>query len=320
MNRTGRLLELLALFHTGKTFSVADLADTLSVSKRTMLRDLHFLSEAGAPLQASPGPGGGYRLIRSHSLAPLALTTEEAVALILSYEALLSYTDKPFAKENLSVIAKLLASLSTDTLEKVEQLRQKLRVTNPSRRVDTPFLRPLLDAALSRQAVEVEYDSLNRKSTRIIQPDYLYAFDGYWYCKCFCFLRQCTVKLRVDRIQAMTIVDAPAPALDLPVAQPEEPELLPLRIRLTRKGCKLAESHHQFGNRISLLADGSALITDTVAPSELDWVARFVLGLGREATVESPAALIVSLRREMDAVIAFYPDTVQAQAEHNKKW
>ncbi|MGG1252001.1 HTH domain-containing protein [Brevibacillus agri] len=72
MNRTGRLLELLALFHTGKTFSVADLADTLSVSKRTMLRDLHFLSEAGAPLQASPGPGGGYRLIRSHSLAPLA--------------------------------------------------------------------------------------------------------------------------------------------------------------------------------------------------------------------------------------------------------
>ncbi|MGG1252003.1 hypothetical protein ABE205_06925 [Brevibacillus agri] len=68
------------------------------------------------------------------------------------------------------------------------------------------------------------------------------------------------------------------------------------------------------------MADGSALITDTVASSELDWVARFVLGLGREATVEAPAALIVSLRREMDAVIAFYPDTVQAQAEHSKKW
>ncbi|MFF0827782.1 helix-turn-helix transcriptional regulator [Brevibacillus sp. NPDC003359] len=307
MNRTGRLLELLALFHTGKTFTVGDLADTLSVSKRTMLRDLHLLSEAGAPLQASPGPGGGYRLIRSHQLTPLALTTEEAVALILSYEALLSYTDKPFEKETLSVIAKLLASLPTDALTRVEQLRKKLRVTNPSRSVEAPFLRPLLDAALSQQAVEIAYDSLNRRSTRIIQPDYLYAFDGYWYCKCFCFLRRCTVKLRVDRIQAMSIVEAPSVNLDPHVSQNEEPELLPLRIRLTRKGCKLAESHHQFGNQMTLLADGSGFITDTVAPSGIDWVARFVLGLGKEATVEEPAELIGWLHKELHALCHFYP-------------
>lgn len=307
MNRTGRLLELLALFHTGKTFTVGDLAHTLSVSKRTMLRDLHLLSEAGAPLQASPGPGGGYRLIRSHQLAPLALTTEEAVALILSYEALLSYTDKPFAKETLSVIAKLLASLPTDALTRVEQLRKKLRVTNPSRSVEAPFLRPLLDAALSQQAVEITYDSLNRLSTRTIQPDYLYAFDGYWYCKCFCFLRQCTIKLRVDRIQAMTIVDVPSVVPDPHVSQHEEPEPLPLRIRLTRKGCKLAESHHQFGNQITLRADGSGSITDTLVPSDIDWVARFVLGLGREATVEEPAELIDWLHEELHALCHFYP-------------
>ncbi|MFF2530588.1 helix-turn-helix transcriptional regulator [Brevibacillus sp. NPDC058079] len=307
MNRTGRLLELLALFHTGKTFTVGDLANTLSVSKRTMLRDLHLLSEAGAPLQASPGPGGGYRLIRSHQLAPLALTTEEAVALILSYEALLAYTDKPFAKETLSVIAKLLASLPTDALTRVEQLRKKLRVTNPSRSVEAPFLRPLLDAALSQQAVEIAYDSLNRRSTRIIQPDYLYAFDGYWYCKCFCFLRQCTIKLRVDRIQTMTIVDAPSVVLDPHVSQNDEREQLPLEIRLTRKGCKLAESHHQFGNQITLLADGSGFITDTVTPSEIDWVAGFVLSLGREATVEEPAELIDWLHKELHDLCHFYP-------------
>ncbi|MFS0921488.1 helix-turn-helix transcriptional regulator [Brevibacillus sp. 179-C 1.1 NHS] len=312
MNRTGRLLELLALLHTGKTFTVGELADTLAVSKRTMLRDLHLLSESGAPLQASPGPGGGYRLIRSHQLAPLALTTEEAIALILSYGALLSYTDKPFEHENLSVIAKLLASLPTDALARVDALRKKIRVTNPSRSVETPFLRPLLEAALSQQAVEIAYDSLTRKSTRIIWPDYLYAFDGYWYCKCFCFLRQCIVKLRVDRIQAMTIVESPSAILDPNTEQDEELELLPLRIHLTRKGCKLAESHHQFGNQITLQPDGSGLITDTLAPSELDWVARFVLGLGREATVDEPAQLIVYLRKEIDALFHVYPVSVRS--------
>lgn len=67
-------------------------------SSKCKSQTVSMLSEAGAPLQA-----------------PLALTTEEAVALILSYEALLSFTDKPFAKETLSVIAKLLASIPTES-------------------------------------------------------------------------------------------------------------------------------------------------------------------------------------------------------------
>lgn len=306
MNRTGRLLELLALLHTGKNFTVAELADALSVSNRTMLRDLHLLSESGAPLQAIPGPGGGYRMIRSHQLAPLALTTEEAVALILSYESLFSYSDKPFEKESLSVVAKLLAILPTDALEQVAALRKTIRVTNPSRSVRTPFLRPLLDAALAKKHVEIEYDSLSRKSTRIIQPAYLYAFDGYWYCKCFCYLRQCQVAMRVDRIQSMTLVDSPPAVLD-PIAKEEsEQELLAMRIRLTRTGCKLAESHHQFGNLITLQEDGTGMIIDTLRQSELQWVVRFVLSLGQEAIVEEPVALIDLLQKEMAALFHLY--------------
>ena len=68
-----------------------------------MLRDLHTLSEMGVPLAATPGPYGGYSLIARRRLFPLSLNLDEAIGIILSYEALLQYTQSPFAEGSLVV-------------------------------------------------------------------------------------------------------------------------------------------------------------------------------------------------------------------------
>lgn len=302
MKRTSRLIELLSLLNTKKNFTVKELAKAFSVSERTMLRDLHVLSESGVPLSASPGPGGGYRLHKPHQLTSLPLTREEAVALLISYESLLDYANKPFQNETLSVVAKLLANLPKEDLEKVEQLRKKVRVTNPQRNVDTPYLRPLLDAVLAEQSVQIEYDSMQRISTRIIHPQYLYAFDGYWYCRCYCFLRQSEVSLRVDRIRQFAIVDSPIPECqESKTLDAEQPSLL-LRIRLTRKGCKLADRHHQLSNRITHFPDGTGLLETSILTTDIDYIVHFVLGLGQEALVEHPPAVLDRLQCEITAL------------------
>lgn len=299
MKRTGRLIELLSLLNTKKSFTVKELAIAFSVSERTMLRDLHVLSEAGVPLSAIPGPGGGYRLHKPHQLTSLPLTSEEAVALLISYQSFYDYANKPFENETLSVMAKLHAILPPEDLQKIEDLRKKVRVTNPTRNTDTPFLRPLLDAALAEQSVQIEYDSLQRISTRIIHPHYLYAFDGYWYCRCFCFLRQSEISLRVDRIRKFTTVDGYLPKSHNTGAVDQELPALPLRIRLTNKGCKLADGHHQLSNLITPLPDGSGLLETTILTTEIDWIVRFVLGLGQEALVEHPTEVIDKLQCEL---------------------
>jgi predicted DNA-binding transcriptional regulator YafY len=302
LKRTGRLIELLSLLNTQKSFTVKELAQYFSVSRRTMLRDLHLLSESGVPLQASPGPGGGYSLIRNHQLPPLSLTMEEAVALIISYESILHYAEKLFEKETLSVIAKLMAIIPPETMQKVEQMRQKVRINNPRRVTEPLFLRPLLDAALARQCVEIEYDSLQRRSRRVIQPDYLYAFHGYWYCRCYCFLRERSVSLRVDRIKAFTIVeDHPRHEIE-EVDNNEESACLPLRIQLTSKGCKLADYHHEMSNLIRYQEDGSGVIDTFISSTDIEWITRFVLGLGKEAIVEQPDEVIACLQAELSSL------------------
>lgn len=299
MKRTGRLIELLSLLNTKKSFTVKELAIAFSVSERTMLRDLHVLSESGVPLSAIPGPGGGYRLHKPHLLTSLPLTSEEAVALLISYESFYDYANKPFENETLSVMTKLCAILPSEDLQKMEALRKKVRVTNPKRTVDTPFLRPLLDAALAEQSVQIEYDSLQRISTRIIHPHYLYAFDGYWYCRCYCFLRLGEVSLRVDRIRQFTTVEGYIPESQDAGTVNQELPTLPLRIRLTKKGCKLADGHHQLSNLITPLPDGSGLLETTILYTEIDWIVRFVLGLGQEALVEHPPEVIDKLQCEL---------------------
>jgi predicted DNA-binding transcriptional regulator YafY len=96
-----RLVELMLRLQTLQHFTVQELADEFHLSRRTMLRDLQALSMMGVPLAATPGPHGGYFLVQQQRLLPLSLTEDEAIGIVLSYEALLNYADSPFAVQNL---------------------------------------------------------------------------------------------------------------------------------------------------------------------------------------------------------------------------
>ena len=94
MSRAARLVELLTRVRTKPRFTAGELADEFGVSRRTMLRDLAALSEMGVPLRSTPGPGGGYSLPRGGRWLSLSLTVDEALALVVSYEALLRHSDQ----------------------------------------------------------------------------------------------------------------------------------------------------------------------------------------------------------------------------------
>ncbi len=59
------------------------IAERFEVSVRTIERDLTALLEAGVPIYATPGPGGGYALDPAHTLPPVNFTADEAAALAM---------------------------------------------------------------------------------------------------------------------------------------------------------------------------------------------------------------------------------------------
>ncbi len=96
MNRTDRLHalgeELRRAGPRGRT--AARLAGWLEVSTRTIKRDVAALQQAGLPVWAQAGPGGGYVLDEAATLPPVNLTSAQAVALAV---ALAAQADAPYA-------------------------------------------------------------------------------------------------------------------------------------------------------------------------------------------------------------------------------
>jgi proteasome accessory factor B len=81
-NRTSRIIQLLTVLQTRHQCTSADLATALDTSKRTIFRDIKSLQEAGVKYHFNQR-SGRYTADSDFMLPPLALTTEEAFALLL---------------------------------------------------------------------------------------------------------------------------------------------------------------------------------------------------------------------------------------------
>lgn len=311
MARAARLLELLIRLRASPRVTAQELAERFEVSRRTMLRDLRALADLGVPLVAVPGPGGGYMLARDQRLAPLALTVDEALGVLLSYEAFLRYAQSPFAAENLSAVTKLRASLPPDVARDLERIRDHVAIIARPRGEPAPLLGDLLQASLDGAHLRIVYDSRSGVSERVIFPFGLFAADGRWYCACHDDKRGRNISLRADRVVSIVRVegrDRPPhvpPVEWLDVVERDDGQGLPLLVTLTARGVKNSDPHAQFGQ---LRADerGGGTIEGRIPQSEIDWYATQLLALGADAIVESPPELIAAIDQHIRAIAALY--------------
>jgi len=81
--RGARLLQTLLLLQNRGRLTSAELAQELEVSRRTVLRDLDAMTEAGLPIIVFQGSGGGIELGFDYRSQLTALTTDEAEALAI---------------------------------------------------------------------------------------------------------------------------------------------------------------------------------------------------------------------------------------------
>jgi predicted DNA-binding transcriptional regulator YafY len=84
LETSARLLRLLSLLQSRRDWRGTELADRLGVGLRTVRRDIDRLRDLGYPVEATPGPAGGYWLGVGAALPPLLLDDEEAVAVAIS--------------------------------------------------------------------------------------------------------------------------------------------------------------------------------------------------------------------------------------------
>jgi predicted DNA-binding transcriptional regulator YafY len=316
VSRTARLLELLVRVQTKPRFTAAELAEEFGVSRRTMLRDLAALSEMGIPLRSTPGPGGGYSLPRGGRRLSPSLSVDEALALIISYEALMRYPVSPFSSQGLSAVTKLRAALPPDVVGELDRLRRHVAVVEPVREYEAPLLGELLKAALDEEHLKVTYDSIRSGvSERVVYPFGLYASQGFWYCACFDHKRRANVSLRVDRFLSAERVKGferpPRVPLDgwTRALRSGGGERLRLRVHVSERGTKSFELVSLLGRIKTDSQSGgqhSGIVEADIPRSEVDFYASRLLSVGADVRVESPPELVEALRNKALEVARLY--------------
>ena len=223
MNRTERLYALVDELRARAPRKVraAELAARFEVSIRTIERDLLALQEAGVPIWAQPGPGGGYGLNAETTLPPLNLTPAEAAALAT---ALAATPGMPFGEAGRSALTKLAGVMASEPRDAAAKLVRSVRVMGDHQIPASPVVEVLQRSLLDAVAVELDYrDAQGHSSHRVVEPVGFFRTQHGWYLAAWCRLRQASRAFRLDRITQATATSEPVPLRSLDTVLAELP-------------------------------------------------------------------------------------------------
>lgn len=166
--RASRLLQLLLLLQNRGRLTSAQLAAELEVNRRTVLRDLDALTEAGLPVVVHRGAKGGVELGFNYRtrLTGLAADEAEALGIILSREVP-ALTDLGLEAAGQRARAKLLESLPDGVRETALRARSQFRF--PPRRARQPDERVLALAKAVRASKKVRLRATSARP-RLVHP------------------------------------------------------------------------------------------------------------------------------------------------------
>ena len=204
--RTLRLFALLDHLR-GRTepVSAETLAQELSVSVRTIYRDMATLQTMGAPIRGEAGIG--YQLEKGYFLPPLHFDPDELDALMLGTRLIATRGDDDLAAAARRVSAKVSAAIGHDKGENYSQLPLRAVARQSPENDKAAEHLTLLRIALRDKAVlEITYcDLQDKRSQRIVRPLGLTMFDAVWLLTVWCEDRSDFRNLRVDRIEVIQL-------------------------------------------------------------------------------------------------------------------
>ena len=309
-DRLPRLLALLPYLLAHPGVRVAEAADDFGVPEAQLRRDLQLLWMCGLP---GHGPGDlidlsfeGDTVSVGHDAGlarPLRLTTDEALALVV---ALRTLADQPRLTDR-GAVERALAKVEAAAGGAVEAASAVAVAVEPTDRV-LAQLRGALDQG---RAVHLTYYVAARDETteRDVDPVRLRWADGRWYLEAWCRSVGAMRFFRIDRVDAVEILDEPSapPADAVPrdltegIYQPA-PEHPLVTLRLDQPGRWVADYYPC--ETASPLADGRLEVT--LRAADPAWMRRLVLGLGSAAEVVGPPWLVEQVRAEAAEALAAY--------------
>ena len=200
------------------TATVAQLADEVGASRRTVLRDVGALRDQGFVIHSESGRGGGVHLDPNSVQTTARLSVTEVFALLVSVVAMRAARTLPFSDLADARLAKIEKALPPDKVADLRAVLDCLHVGELSLEQDVgslgsidPTLLPAFETAfLRRQRLCFRYtDAKGRASNREVEPQAMLVLPPLWYLVAWDPDRSDFRHFRMDRIGLPEIVEGP---------------------------------------------------------------------------------------------------------------
>ncbi|MEQ8785537.1 MAG: WYL domain-containing protein [Pirellulaceae bacterium] len=322
------LLKLLAATTQGR--AVRELADEMSVSEKTIRRDLAVLTDAGFPIEDKTGEFGrkAWRIAPSWSPSQMAFTFDEALALYLGRQFLEPLAGTLFWQSAQRAMNKIRATLTPSALRYVDRAAEVLYHTafgasDYSRKAD--LIDALMVAIEDRHAVFLTYRS-QRATEPVTYDAYPYGLTyhrGSLYLVGRAPQHDEIRHWKVDRIEVVE------PA-ELQFSRPSGFNLrrhfadsfgiwdgrgrIAVRIRFSADVARyVEESTWHASQKLQRQHDGTLIATFRL--SAIEEIKSWILSFGRHADVLGPPELREEIATELQTLLMRYTSTLEPQLD-----
>jgi len=206
-SRLFAIAEALRARRTGVT--AAELAQRFNVTLRTIYRDLEALQDAGMPIRADRGRGGGYALDKNYQLPPINFTAREAALLVALTRFVLEQRIIPFPKAIERAADKVRSALSTSAQRELLTLVGQLQFVGVPALPVPPAVRDAIETAWfeSRPLRIVYAKSQWQLSPRIVRIKALIFERSITLLNCIDLEKNDDRQFRIDRIKQAQVLD-----------------------------------------------------------------------------------------------------------------
>lgn len=316
MLKIERLVAITLLLQARGKMTAERLSDILSVSTRTIYRDMDALSLAHVPISMDYGPGGGYYLPDDYRLDPTIFTSEEAVALALGGSVVGDYRLFQDSDGLRRALFKLEAALPEEYRADVRAARERILFDTTAwhtRPVTAPpFLETMRAAVWGARQLDLLYPRSDGPGMawRRVEPHGLVCKAGVWYMVGYCHMRRDFRTFHVGRVDDVRVRDEttrPRPGFDLQRYWEESRRRFEQQTRpcpLVLRATPAARHHVTGGTVLREEEDGACVLR--VDTESTDAAITYALGLGADVTVLEPPAVRVKVAETARAIAALY--------------
>jgi len=206
-SRMFAIAEALRARRTGVT--AAELAERFGVTLRTIYRDLEALQDAGMPIKADRGRGGGYALDKNYQLPPVNFTAREAALLVALGRLAIEQRLIPFPNAIERAADKVKSALSTSAQRELLGLIGELQLVGvPALPVPAPVRDAIETAWFESRPLRIVYaKSAWQLSPRLVRIRNLVFDRSITLLNCIDLETGNDRQFRLDKIQQATVMD-----------------------------------------------------------------------------------------------------------------